>query len=244
MSHELRTPLNAIGGYAELMEMEIRGPISEQQRRDLARIRASQEHLLGLIGGVLDLSRIESGRVQYNVETVAVAPVLTGLEALVAPQAAARNQTMDVEPHDADLAVTADREKLRQILLNLLTNAVRHTPPGSTITLSARREDAETIEISVRDTGPGIAPEARETVFEPFVQLDRSLTQVKEGVGLGLAISRDLARGMGGDLRVVQTEGGGACFALTLPSAVIDDSTNLSTTTEIPTPAFRSLPNA
>jgi PAS domain S-box-containing protein len=234
MSHELRTPLNAIGGYAELIEMEIRGPISVEQRRDLARIRASQQHLLGLIGGVLDLSRIESGKVQYAVASVALDPVLASLEALVAPQAAARRQVLDVQSCPADLVVSADREKLRQILLNLLSNAVRHTPPGTAITVSARPIDAATVEIVVRDTGKGIPAEKHESVFEPFVQLDRSLTQLKDGVGLGLAISRDLARGMGGDLRAQAGEEPGACFILTLARAALDETTIMVQTMETP----------
>jgi PAS domain S-box-containing protein len=234
MSHELRTPLNAIGGYTELIEMEIRGPISDEQRRDLARIRSSQQHLLGLIGGVLDLSRIESGRVHYDVENVAVAPVLDAVEGLVAPQAASKDQSLDVGPCDPRLVVIADREKLRQILLNLLSNAVRHTPAGSVITLTAERRNAETVEIRVCDNGPGIPADMQASVFEPFVQLDRSLTKVKEGVGLGLAISRDLARGMGGDLAVVPTAEPGTCFSLVLPAGEFDQSTNLATTMEQP----------
>jgi PAS domain S-box-containing protein len=235
MSHELRTPLNAIGGYAELIEMEIRGPITAEQRRDVARIRDAQQHLLGLIGGVLDLSRIESGRVHYDLESVGLAPVLVAVEALVAPQAASKEQMLDVQRCDPGLIVVADREKLRQILLNLLSNAVRHTPAGSAISLVARRVSSEMAEITVCDTGPGIPPEMHETVFEPFVQLDRSLTHLKEGVGLGLAISRDLARGMGGELAVVDTPGQGACFTLALPLGTLDDSTNLATTMETPT---------
>jgi PAS domain S-box-containing protein len=234
MSHELRTPLNAIGGYTELIEMEIRGPISDEQRRDLARIRSSQQHLLGLIGGVLDLSRIESGRVHYDVENVAVAPVLDAVEGLVAPQAAAKQQSLNVRPCDPMLVVIADREKLRQILLNLLSNAVRHTPQGSVITLTAESHKSDMVEVRVCDNGPGIPADMQASVFEPFVQLDRSLTKVKEGVGLGLAISRDLARGMGGDLAVVPMDEPGTCFSLVLPAGVFDQSTNIATTMERP----------
>ncbi|HEY4215753.1 MAG TPA: ATP-binding protein [Gemmatimonadaceae bacterium] len=241
MSHELRTPLNAIGGYTELIEMGIRGPISDEQRRDLARIRTSQQHLLGLIGGVLDLARIESGRVQYQVENVAVAPVFEAVHGLVAPQAAAKQQTLDVVPCDPTLVVIADREKLRQILLNLLSNAVRHTPAASVITLTAALCNAAMVEILVCDNGPGIPVDMRESIFEPFVQLDRSLTQVKDGVGLGLAISRDLARGMAGDLAVAPTAQSGTCFSLVLPAGVFDETTNLATTMESPANTRRGL---
>ena len=218
MSHELRTPLNAIGGYAELLEMGLRGPITDAQRRDLERIKASQQHLLGLISGVLDLSRIESGRVTYASESIALEPFLSGLDALVAPQAAAKSLTLECRPCGSRLAALGDREKLRQVLLNLLSNAIRHTPAHGNITVSAV-EEPDRIVIAVQDTGPGISEERHEHIFEPFVQLDRSLTKTREGLGLWLAISRDLARGMGGDLTVESSAGDGARFILTLPRA-------------------------
>ncbi len=211
MSHELRTPLNAIGGYAELMEMGVRGPITDEQRRDLSRIRASQSHLLGLIGSLLDLSRIESGQVTYAQEDVALNPLLGGLEALVLPQTTAKQQTL-VYRCEAELGAFADREKVRQVLLNLLSNAVRYSPSGATITMSARRLDDATVAIEVSDTGPGIPLDRQREIFEPFVQLDRSLTRTNEGVGLGLSISRDLAHGMGGELTVTSAPGEGSCF--------------------------------
>ncbi len=218
MSHELRTPLNAIGGYADLMEMGIRGPITAEQRRDLERIKLSQQHLLGLISGVLDLSRIESGRVAYHPVPVALDAFLTSVDALVAPQAAAKSITLRCEHCAADATVFVDREKLRQIMLNLLSNAIRHTPPHGTITVSVSNRD-DMAAILVEDTGPGIPLDKHEQVFEPFVQLDRSLTQSREGIGLGLAISRDLARGMGGDLMAEVGEREGARFLLTMPRA-------------------------
>jgi len=234
MSHELRTPLNAIGGYAELMEMGVRGPVSTEQRRDLARIRASQQHLLSLIGAVLDLNRIERGRVAYEVVPIAVDPFLHGLEALVLPQAEAKHQRLAYEPAPADLVVCADREKLRQILLNLLSNALRHSPDGTSISLAAQRIQSDRVAIDVSDTGPGIPVERQEAIFEPFVQLDRSLTKTMEGVGLGLAISRDLARGMGGELTVASEPGKGARFRLVLPAGSMDANTIMSTTSEMP----------
>jgi signal transduction histidine kinase len=235
MSHELRTPLNAIGGYTELMAMELRGPITDAQRRDLERIRTSQQHLLSLISSVLDLSRIESGRVPYQLGPIALDGFLAGLDALVAPQAAAKSLTLEYTPADQGLAVVADREKLRQILLNLLSNAIRYTPAGGVVTLAAEPRDDERVAIAVRDTGIGIPEDALEDVFEPFVQLDRSLTKVRDGVGLGLAISRDLARGMGGDLAVESRVGEGSCFTLTLPRGIADDeSQSMPFTAEMP----------
>jgi PAS domain S-box-containing protein len=235
MSHELRTPLNAIGGYTELMEMGIRGPITQEQRRDLSRIRMSQEHLLGLIASLLDLSRIESGNVHYAIASVAVGPVFADIEALIAPQAAAKEQLVTFEHPESELVVLADREKLRQILLNLLSNAIRHTPSGTSIAVRARRVEPSAVQIVVVDTGPGIAPEMHQSIFEPFVQLDRSLTNgTQHGVGLGLAISRDLARGMNGELTIASEPGKGSSFALTLPVGVWDATTVFMRTMEMP----------
>ncbi len=222
MSHELRTPLNAIGGYAELLELGIRGPINDAQRHDLERIRASQQHLLGLISGVLDMSRIEAGRVAYDLEPTPVAPYLEEIIGLVAPLAATKTLSLEHEAGAPGLAVLADREKLRQILLNLLSNAIRHTPPKGRITIAAE-ERGDVVALVTRDTGAGIPADALERIFEPFVQLDRSLTRVREGIGLGLSISRDLARGMGGEIDVESAPGEGACFTLTLPRAIVGE---------------------
>jgi signal transduction histidine kinase len=222
MSHELRTPLNAIAGYTELLQLELRGPLTEAQRRDLDRIRVSQQHLLGLISAVLDLTRIESGRVTYDLAAVAVDPLLAGVRGLVEPQANAKSLTLRYDGSPPDLAVHADREKLRQVLLNLLSNAIRFTPAGGTVTLAAAPRGSR-IAITVSDTGPGIASDAYERIFEPFVQLDRSLSQPTEGIGLGLAISRDLARGMNGDLTVESQPGDGSVFTVTLARTEVPD---------------------
>jgi signal transduction histidine kinase len=234
MSHELRTPLNAIGGYAELMEMGLRGPVTPEQKKDLNRIRNSQHHLLGLVGRILDLNRIERGEVVYEHASIAIDPLLIGLEDLVFPQAHAKQQTLDYKPADRDLVVIADREKLRQIVINLLSNAIRHSPNGGAITIGAHRvaPDGKLIAIVVSDSGPGIPADRQEAIFEPFVQLDRSFTSSIEGVGLGLAISRDLARGMGGDLTVHSEPGTGARFTLTLPAGTLDGNTQMARTLE------------
>jgi signal transduction histidine kinase len=231
MSHELRTPLNAIGGYTELMEMGLRGPVTSEQKKDLMRIRNSQQHLLGLVGRILDLSRIERGEVVYERVSIAIDPLLVGLEDLVLPQANAKQQTLDYRPDETDLVVVADREKLRQIVINLLSNAIRHSPPGAAITIGAHRT-GKGVGIIVADSGPGIPLDQQEAIFEPFVQLDRSFSGSVEGVGLGLAISRDLARGMGGDLTVESAPGEGARFMLTLPAGEFDGATQMSRTLE------------
>ncbi|HET9003294.1 MAG TPA: ATP-binding protein [Gemmatimonadaceae bacterium] len=222
MSHELRTPLNAIAGYTELLELGLRGPVTEAQLRDLARIRTSQQHLLGLISGVLDLSRIEAGRVTYDLTAIPLDPFLSGLDSLVAPQAAAKSLTLEHLHASEPLAALADREKLRQVLLNLLSNAIRYTPSGGRVTISAAARGANAVAITVSDTGIGVASDEQEKIFEPFVQLDRSLIKVRDGIGLGLAISRDLARGMGGEITVASAGvGQGSQFVLTLPRAPI-----------------------
>ena len=216
MSHELRTPLNAIGGYAELMELGIHGLVTPEQRADLARIQTSQRHLLGLINEVLNYTRVEAGAVHYATVDVIIDDVLTTCEALTGPQVRARGLTFECVACDDRLIVRADPEKVQQIVLNIVTNAIKFTEPGGHIAVW-RTANGNTVQVSVRDTGRGIASDQIGRVFEPFVQVDARLTRTNEGVGLGLAISRDLARGMGGDLTVTSTLGEGSTFMLTLP---------------------------
>jgi len=219
MSHELRTPLNAIGGYADLIEMGIRGPVTEQQRDDLARIQASQRHLLGLINEVLNYAKLETGTVHYQIGEVTVSSALASAQALVAPQAQAKGLVLDVVTCEEDFVVCADEEKLRQILANLLSNAVKFTDRGGTVTLRCDSVGENAVFV-VSDTGMGIPADKLEAIFEPFVQVRSDLTRTAEGTGLGLAISRDLAVGMRGDLAAESTPGQGSTFTLTLPRAV------------------------
>ncbi|MEW5927048.1 MAG: PAS domain-containing protein [Gemmatimonadota bacterium] len=218
MSHELRTPLNAIGGYAELIEMGIRGPVTPQQADDLRRIQQSQRHLLGLINEVLNYAKLETGTVHYDVVDVSVREATAAAESLVAPQARAKGLTLVVADCLPELAVRADPEKLRQILVNLLSNAVKFTDPGGRIDVSCRLRDASAV-ISVTDTGIGIPADKLGAIFDPFVQVRSDLTRTHEGTGLGLAISRDLARGMGGDITAKSARGVGSVFTLVLPLA-------------------------
>ena len=220
MSHELRTPLNAIDGYAELIELGIRGPVTDEQRQDLARIRKCQQHLLGLINGVLNYARVEAGVVHYELEDVAVEEVLASCEALTVPQVRSKGLVLQRQPCHPSLIVRADREKFQQIVLNLLSNAIKFTNAGGQVTLACARIDTggrPTIQLRVGDTGIGISPGQLGRVFEPFVQVDVELTRTREGTGLGLAISRDLARGMGGDLTAESVLGIGSTFTLSLP---------------------------
>jgi PAS domain S-box-containing protein len=218
MSHELRTPLNAIGGYAELMEMGLYGELTPEQHDVVARVQRSQRHLLSLINDVLNFARIEAGHVELSVRRVECDGLLAGLEALVAPQIAAKGLVFRSAPAVEGLAVAADEERLRQVLLNLLSNAIKFTPAGGGITVTAEAEEAR-VHVRVRDTGVGIAPEHLERVFDAFVQVGRTLSAPHDGVGLGLAISRDLARAMGGDLHAESTPGAGSTFTLVLPAA-------------------------
>jgi PAS domain S-box-containing protein len=219
MSHELRTPLNAIGGYAELLALGVHGPIAEEQRAALEKIQRSQRHLLGLINGVLNYAKVDAGAVSYHIERFPVDEVLSACEALIAPQVREKQLTFQACPPNPGVECLGDREKVQQVLLNLLTNAIKFTNAGGVIRISCHRMK-DRIGISVQDNGRGIPPEQLESIFQPFVQLDAKLTRTQEGVGLGLSISRDLARGMGGDLTVTSTPGEGSTFLLTLPIPV------------------------
>lgn len=219
MSHELRTPLNAIGGYSELLATHVYGPLSEVQLNAVTRIQRSQLHLLRLINDILNLARIEAGRVDYAIRDVSMAEVVNSVLPLVEPQLAEKDITCSATISPA-MSVRADREKLEQILLNLLTNAVKFTPGGGRITVNSgtRAEVPDVVFLTVTDSGIGIPQDKQESIFEPFVQVNASRTGQHGGTGLGLAISRDLARGMGGDLRVRSTENEGSTFTLTLPT--------------------------
>jgi PAS domain S-box-containing protein len=216
MSHELRTPLNAIGGYTELIEMGLRGPVTEQMREDLARIQRSQKHLLGLINNLLNFARIESGHVELDVQPMSVEEELAAVEPLIAPQLVSKGLRYRRVAGDARVLCRADRDKVRQILLNLLSNAVKFTPSDGEVALDWDAT-GDAVRIHVRDTGPGIPRQKLDAIFEPFVQLTNTLTRVTEGTGLGLAISRELARAMGGDVTAVSQLHQGSTFTVTLP---------------------------
>jgi signal transduction histidine kinase len=221
MSHELRTPLNAITGYTELLEMGVRGPITAPQRADLARIRRSANVLMALVNDVLNFARLEAGQVEVRLDGVPLARVLADLEVLVAPQVTAKGLACTFESCDESLMVRADPDRLTQILTNLLTNAIKFTPEGGRIGVACRvANDPSLAHITVTDDGRGVAPDQLDRIFEPFVQVDRHLNpESQQGVGLGLAISRDLARAMGGDLTAASTPEVGSSFIVTLPRA-------------------------
>ena len=217
MSHELRTPLNAIAGYTQLIDMGIHGPVSPAQHEALEKIHRNQAHLLGLINDVLNFARIEAGQVQYEVQDVPLDAALVAVEALVEPQLRARGLRYLYRGGDPSVTARADRERMEQVILNLLSNAIKFTEPGGEVEMSWEARDGR-VQIHVRDTGRGIPGDKLEAIFEPFVQVDPTLTRAAEGTGLGLAISRDLARAMKGDLTARSAPGQGSTFTLTLPS--------------------------
>jgi signal transduction histidine kinase/CHASE3 domain sensor protein len=216
MSHELRTPLNAISGYTELLESGIRGPVSESQLEDLRRIRRAGQHLLGLINDVLNYAKLEAAQVKFHVTAVSADEILREASAMIEPQARAKGVAFSRMSGNSGARVLGDREKVLQIVLNLLSNGVKFTRAGGEVRLIAATT-ASTVEIVVQDTGRGIPADQLGQVFEPFVQVGRRLSGPDEGAGLGLAISRELARGMGGELTARSVEGEGSTFTLSLP---------------------------
>ncbi len=237
MSHEIRTPLNAVMGYADLLEMEIAGPLNDQQRAHLGRIRASSAHLRGLIDDVLDLAKVEAGRMEVERERALAGGAVTTAIALVRPQAEARGITLeDLCAGDHATAYVGDEARVRQILANLLSNAVKFTAGGGTVRVTCGThleagEGARVVGegpwtfIRVEDTGVGIAPERLDEVFRPYVQVETGHTRTRGGTGLGLTISRHLARLMEGDLTAASELGRGSVFTLWLPAEAIHGST-------------------
>jgi PAS domain S-box-containing protein len=239
MSHEIRTPLNAVVGYAELLELEITGPLTEPQRAQLRRIRASSLHLLGIIDEVLDFSRLEAQRVEVERAAVRLARPIDAALQMVQPQAAARGLelTNAVSALAADVPCWGDEDRVRQILVVLLSNSIKFTAPGGRVTVSAGTAaqppaDAQVagpgpwVYVRVEDTGRGIPPERMGAIFEPFVQADMALTRQHGGTGLGLTIARRLARLMGGDLSVRSEVGTGTAFFLWLAAAPEEAATS------------------
>jgi signal transduction histidine kinase len=220
MSHELRTPLNAIGGYVDLLDLGIHGPLTDDQRADLTRIKWNQRVLLRHIEDVLGLAKLEAGRLQLHLARIPIDEVLRNLEAFIAPALRSKGLQYHFEPCGPDALAYADPHKVEQIMVNLLSNAAKFTDSGRVDVRCLTHDDV--VEIEVRDTGRGIAPTMRECIFEPFVQVDQELTHTAEGTGLGLAISRQLAREMGGDVTVDSELGTGSRFRLRLPRAGTD----------------------
>ena len=230
MSHELRTPLNAVLGYSELMEMGISGPITDQMRDQIGRIRVSAHHLLGLVNDILDLAKVEAGQLQVSSRPCSAADTVAAAIALIQPQAATGGlQLAVVSGSNSSASYHGDEERVRQILVNLLSNAVKFTAHGGKVTVEtaasaspdagARLKPGRSyVSFRITDTGAGIPEDKLPVIFDPFVQVESGHSRSREGSGLGLTISRRLARLMGGDLTVASEFGKGSTFTLWLPA--------------------------
>jgi len=218
ISHELRTPLNAIMGYVELLLLEIDGPLNPGQRGILERIRQSQRHLLSLIEDVLGFAQVEAGRLSFTLQPVRVRDAVASIEPIIGQESKKKNLDVTIAEIPADLAVRADPDKLRQVLLNLVTNSIKFTASGGNISINAER-GRDRVEIRVRDTGIGISPENLRHVFDPFFQVDQGGTRKYPGVGLGLSIVRDVVLAMDGDVEIESESGKGTTVTILLPQA-------------------------
>jgi signal transduction histidine kinase len=227
MSHELRTPLNAVIGYADLLDLGIGGTLATLHQQHVSRIRASGRHLLGLVNELLDLAKVETGTLSVHQRIGHAAPMVSDVLALVRPMADARHITLTVKVSPTDARYEGDPDRVRQVLINLFSNAIKFTEPGGDVSLEwetvARADRGARLLgrgpwlcFRVTDTGIGIPPEKLSRIFDPFVQVENSHTRTKEGSGLGLTLSRRLARLMSGDLTVKSEEGHGSTFTLWL----------------------------
>ena len=240
MSHELRTPLTAIMGYEELLSDGITGPVTELQRQQLGRINVSARHLLGLIDEILTFARVDIGRERVRWESMSVNHTLSDAAALVEPMAMAKSLKLVVKLLDDDQAIQTDGTKLRQMLVNLLSNGIKFTEIGE-VRLGCIVSNS-TLEVSIADTGVGIAAENIEYVFEPFWQAEQTATRKTGGTGLGLSVTRKLARLLGGDVTVASRVGAGTTFLLTLPmKAPIGETIRRRDTPTTPTSPLVSL---
>ena len=219
MSHELRTPLQAISGYCDLLLQEASGPITGEQQSDLQAMKSASRELVRLLNDILDFARLETATDSILIESVPVEVALQRAETLIAPKLVEANLLYSREDCAADLHLRANADRLQQVLLNLLTNAIKFTPAGGAITVACSA-DASFTRLAVRDTGRGIPAEDLERIFEAFVQVDRQRIEARQrGVGLGLAISRELIRAMNGELTVTSEVGVGSVFTISLPTA-------------------------
>jgi signal transduction histidine kinase len=221
LSHDLRTPVHAILGYISNLDDGVRGEVLPAQRDDLERMRRASQHLLALIDDLLEYATLQRGELWLAPARVRLSHLVAELEMLSRPQMNAKGIVFEGGSCErCETVVWADPRRVTQVLTNLLTNAIKFTPPYGCITVTCAQCVGEPlVQVRVTDTGPGIPAEHAEAIFKPYVRLDGDPPGAQRGVGLGLAISRDLARAMGGDLTVASTPGAGATFTLTLPRA-------------------------
>ncbi len=218
LSHELRTPLTSMGAYADLLAYGVQGPLTDPQREALERIRRGHRHLSMLVTDLLNFGMVQAGRITFRIAPVRLADVAEAVRPLADPLAYERGVEMEWQDADGAVVALGDAARLQQILVNLVTNAIKYNDPGGSVSVRHFVRDGKAV-LEVTDTGPGIPAEHVEAIFEPFTQLGRSLTSTHEGTGLGLAISRQLARGMDGELGVRSAAGEGSTFVLSVPLA-------------------------
>ncbi len=220
MSHELRTPLTSVIGYAEMMDEDLAGPVSGEQREYLTTILGKADQLLSLITAVLDVSSLESGQLALERSALSLADLVASEVATFAPQAGRRGIAIQLDAKGESIVV-GDRRKIRQVVSSLLSNAVKFTPEGGRVVLKAEA-DADALVLTVSDTGVGIAPEDQELVFEKFRQAGNPLTREHAGTGLGLSIVRELCKLLGGEILLESELGKGSTFTVRLPWTRID----------------------
>lgn len=218
MSHELRTPMNAILGFAQLLDINSEHPLSPVQQKNVRHILKAGDHLLEIINEVLDLSKIESGKISLSIEEVHTSPLIAEVLELLKPVLENKKLQVDTLPANTpEFVVRADRVRLKQVLLNLLHNAVKYNHPEGRVAISCQQSNEHEVQISVQDTGIGIHPKNLENIFKPFHRVASNVDTI-EGTGVGLTISRNLVLMMGGSLDVQSAEGQGSCFSITLPA--------------------------
>jgi signal transduction histidine kinase len=215
MSHELRTPLAAIIGYGELLVDEITGPINEEQRRQLQRIRSSANHLLAIIDEILTLARMEAGKERVELRDVEINDLMESVASMAEPLASAKGLGFQMNVEPAEMTLHTDAVKLRQVLLNLLSNAVKYTDAGQISVKTETRDGV--VDFLVTDTGVGVSEDNLEKIFEPFWQVEQTTTRRAGGTGLGLAVTRQFVELLGGSIYVQSTLGKGSTFRVTIP---------------------------
>ena len=217
VSHELRTPLTAIKGAVDLILREVAGPLTEKQIHYLTRVRSNTQHLAGLINDLLDLAKIESGRIEVKSSRVSLSGLVHEVAESLRPVAAEKVIALEAIIREPSILVWADRDKINQVLTNLIGNAIKFTPVQGRVTVSASRNGGESVQVSVSDTGPGVPADEKEKIFAKFYRIAEVNGENSKGTGLGLAISKALVELHGGKIWVESEEGGGSTFSFTLP---------------------------
>jgi signal transduction histidine kinase len=243
MSHELRTPLNAILGRSEMLRERIYGPLTDKQDVALAKVEEAGRHLLSLIKDILDVSKVGAGRLTVRLEPVGPADLCHASVGLLRQTASAKRVDLDVVLDPAVRCVMADELRLKQILVNLVSNAVKFTPEGGAVTLTLHGDPARNrVVFSVADTGIGVAPEDRERIFQPFVQIDSSLSREYSGTGLGLALVQQLTDLHGGSVALEPNPAGGSIFSVSLPWFAVDNAGFGGAPSEVPPAPLSPIP--